>query len=145
MTLTKLTLQKTLCNPAPLIRPTKYKDAKQIPSLFDVICVVSMITKVSSDLIKGDSRVEEITQPRFLTVHFMYEWCVSSNKSIAKYLGYENHSSVIHARQTVQDLLSIHDPYMKENADKIERVLKNLYKKYERPQKEVYVSPFSKN
>ena len=141
MTQIQLPLEKQLCNPPRYTVDSK----KQIPLPFEVLSIVSMTTKVKIDLIKGDSRIDAIVQPRFLAAYFMYEWCGFSSKQVALYLNYDDRSSIVHARQTVEDALSLKKSYLKSNAEKIEKVLQSLYKKYERPQKEVYVSPFSKN
>lgn len=145
MSQTELPLEKQKCGAVAHKKLRAVTSDKVVPEPIDVLAIVSMTTNINSELIKGDSRLDSIVQPRFLAAYFMYEWCGFTNKQVATYLGYDDHSSIVHARQTVVDMLSINDRYFKTHADKIERVLKNLYKKYERPQKKVYVSPFSKN
>ena len=128
------------CNPIAYLR-VKHYGKKTIPTLDDVLLVVCAVTNQHASEIKGDDRHKDVVQPRFLAIHFMYEWCKSTNKIIARYLNYDNHSSIIHARQTVADLLSVNDPYMKSNAEKIEAILSIHHIKHVRP---VYVSPFKK-
>ena len=140
MTQTTLPLIKRRCNPIAYFRVKRY-GKKTIPTLEEVLLIVCAVTNQSADLIKGDNRHKDIVQPRFLAIHFMYEWCKSTNKSITRFLKYDNHTSIIHARQTVADLLSVNDAYMKYNAEKIKAILSIHHQPYIRP---VYVSPFKK-
>ncbi len=75
---------------------------------------------VAQDLLKAKTRKREIVQARQISMFFAKEMTKSSLKAIGLHFGGRDHSTVIHAVQTVIDLISI-DKEFRKNIDDIKK------------------------
>lgn len=75
---------------------------------------------VPQDLLKAKTRKREIVQARQISMYFAKELTKSSLKTIGLHFGGRDHSTVIHAVQTVNDLISI-DKEFRKNIDDIKK------------------------
>ncbi|MCB9232880.1 MAG: chromosomal replication initiator protein DnaA [Bacteroidia bacterium] len=75
---------------------------------------------VEQELLKAKTRKREIVQARQISMYFAKELTKSSLKTIGLHFGGRDHSTVIHAVQTVNDLISI-DKEFRRNIDDIKK------------------------
>ncbi|MCL4109085.1 UNVERIFIED_CONTAM: hypothetical protein GTU68_030997 [Idotea baltica] len=75
---------------------------------------------VDVELLKAKTRKREIVQARQISMFFAKELTKSSLKTIGMHFGGRDHSTVIHAVQTVNDLISI-DKEFRKNIDEIKK------------------------
>lgn len=75
---------------------------------------------VDKELLKAKTRKREIVQARQISMYFAKELTKSSLKTIGMHFGGRDHSTVIHAVQTVNDLISI-DKEFRKNIDEIKK------------------------
>ncbi len=75
---------------------------------------------VPQELLKAKTRKREIVQARQISMYFAKELTKSSLKNIGLHFGGRDHSTVIHAVQTVNDLVSI-DKEFRKNIDDIKK------------------------
>ncbi|MCG8310969.1 MAG: chromosomal replication initiator protein DnaA [Cytophagales bacterium] len=84
---------------------------------------VSEFFKVSIDQLKDKTRKKEIVMARQLAMYFSKEYTNLSLKSIGYHFGGRDHSTVIHAVQTVNDLYDT-DNNFKKSVDELRKKLK---------------------
>ena len=84
---------------------------------------VSEFFKVSIDQLKDKTRKKEIVMARQLAMFFAKEYTSLSLKSIGYHFGGRDHSTVIHAVQTVNDLYDT-DSSFKKATDELRKKLK---------------------
>ena len=84
---------------------------------------VSEFFKVSIDQLKDKTRKKEIVMARQLAMYFSKEYTSLSLKSIGYHFGGRDHSTVIHAVQTVNDLYDT-DNTFKKSVDELRKKLK---------------------
>ncbi len=72
------------------------------------------------DLLRAKTRKREIVQARQISMFFAKELTKASLKTIGMHFGGRDHSTVIHAVQTVNDLISI-DKEFRKNIDDIKK------------------------
>lgn len=84
---------------------------------------VSEFFKVSIDQLKDKTRKKEIVIARQLAMYFSKDYTNLSLKSIGNHFGNRDHSTVIHAVQTVSDLCET-DANFKKSVDDLRRKLK---------------------
>jgi chromosomal replication initiator protein len=84
--------------------------------------VVSEHLDVEVQMMKAKTRKREIVQARQIAMFFAKEFTKHSLKSIGSHFGGRDHSTVIHALQTVQDLMST-DKQFKKSVVEIRRKL----------------------
>lgn len=84
---------------------------------------VSEFFKVSIDQLKDKTRKKEIVMARQLAMYFSKEYTNLSLKSIGYHFGGRDHSTVIHAVQTVNDLYDT-DNTFKKSVDELRKKLK---------------------
>jgi chromosomal replication initiator protein len=75
---------------------------------------------VDQDLLKAKTRKREVVQARQISMFFAKELTKASLKTIGMHFGGRDHSTVIHAVQTVNDLISI-DKEFRRNIDEIKK------------------------
>lgn len=68
--------------------------------------IVAKTSNTSIEQIIGKSRKREFVQPRFVAMKLAKEYTKDSLVDIGQYLGGRDHSSVIHAIQTINDYIS---------------------------------------
>src|SRR6186713_2959317 len=68
-----------------------------------IVRVVSDICGVSMATIKADNRNDIGAKPRFICMYLMNQISEMSYKKVAVYFGRTNHSTVIHAIQSVEE------------------------------------------
>jgi chromosomal replication initiator protein len=76
--------------------------------------------KVELDQLKAKTRKRQIVQARQIAMYFAKEMTRHSLKSIGLHFGGRDHSTVIHALQTVSDLVAT-DKYFKQNVTEIRK------------------------
>lgn len=84
---------------------------------------VSEYFKVTIDQLKDKTRKKEIVMARQLAMYFSKEYTSSSLKTIGYHFGGRDHSTVIHAVQTVNDLYDT-DNAFKRSVDELRKKLK---------------------
>ena len=84
---------------------------------------VSEFFKVSIDQLKDKTRKKEIVMARQMSMYFSKEYTNLSLKSIGYHFGGRDHSTVIHAVQTVNDLYDT-DNTFKKSVDELRKKLK---------------------
>jgi len=84
---------------------------------------VSEFFKVSIDQLKDKTRKKEIVMARQLAMYFSKEYTSLSLKSIGYHFGGRDHSTVIHAVQTVNDMYDT-DNNFKKSVDELRKKLK---------------------
>jgi len=85
--------------------------------------LVSDYYGISVENIKSKTRKREITQARQISMYFAKQLTKASLKNIGAYFGGRDHSTVIHACQTVNDLIDT-DKRFKEDVEEIEKRIK---------------------
>ena len=100
---------------------TLVQDIENEVSIDYIQKIVSEYFNITLDEIKGKSRKQEIVLPRQIAMFYAKEMTNYSLKAIGNQFGGRDHSTVIHAIQTVNNLL--------ENDKKIEKYLDDLSKK----------------
>jgi chromosomal replication initiator protein len=89
--------------------------------------LVSDYFGVSVDLMKSKTRKREIVQARQISMFFAKQLTQASLKNIGMYFGGRDHSTVIHACQTVNDLIDT-DKKFKSDVDELTKRIKiNTY------------------
>jgi chromosomal replication initiator protein len=89
--------------------------------------LVSDYFGVSVDLMKSKTRKREIVQARQISMYFAKQLTQASLKNIGMYFGGRDHSTVIHACQTVNDLIDT-DKKFKSDVDELSKRIKiNTY------------------
>jgi chromosomal replication initiation ATPase DnaA len=79
---------------------------KRAATLNDIILVVSEKTRIPISLIIGRSRKKEIVEARHLYAYFAWNTTNYVLRSIANSGGLSNHTSVLHAKDKINDILS---------------------------------------
>ncbi len=69
--------------------------------------IVAEYLKISVEDIKGSSRKKEIVVARQIAMHLAKSYTNHSLKYIGEYFGGKHHSTVIHAMQAVEDMISV--------------------------------------
>lgn len=82
--------------------------------------------KINLDDIKGKTRKREIVQARHVSMYFAKELTKSSLKTIGSHFGGRDHSTVIHAVQTVNDLIET-DKDFKKSIEELKRKISINY------------------
>ncbi len=85
--------------------------------------LVSDYFSVSVDLMKSKTRKREIVQARQISMFFAKQLTQASLKNIGMYFGGRDHSTVIHACQTVNDLIDT-DKKFKSDVDELTKRIK---------------------
>jgi chromosomal replication initiator protein len=78
---------------------------------------------LSVDLLKSKTRKREIVQARQISMYFSKQLTKSSLKNIGMHFGGRDHSTVIHACQTVNDLMDT-DKKFKRDVEEISKRIK---------------------
>ncbi len=78
-------------------------------SIADILCVVCEYFNLSTFFVTGMSRKKEYNTPRFIYIHLCTKFTRDSLKNIGISLSNRDHTTVMHARDTVKDLLDAHD------------------------------------
>jgi chromosomal replication initiation ATPase DnaA len=112
-----------------------YRAGNRLATPYDILQVVSLVTRASVSDIKGDSRKEEIVLPRFYACYFLYQYCNVSKSAIKRYLKYDNHTSVMHAIKEVNNWIHIRDSRMLPTIENINNILSKTYSVIERKNK----------
>ena len=84
---------------------------------------VGEVCNISMEQLVGKSRKREIVQARQISMYFSKKYTESSLKTIGREFGGRDHSTVIHANQTVANLMDT-DPSFLELVQEVERLLK---------------------
>ncbi len=77
-----------------------------VESICKIVCHVS---GVSIEDLKSNSRKLEVVAARHVAMSLAYKYVRCSLTELGKYFGDKNHTTVIHARKSVQDKLAIND------------------------------------
>lgn len=77
-----------------------------VESVCKIVCHVSGISMVD---LRSHNRKIEVVAARHVSMTLAYKHLTSSLKTIGEYFGYNDHTTVIHARRSVQDKLDIGD------------------------------------
>ena len=77
---------------------------------------------IRKDLIQSASRKREIVQARQVTMYFIKKHTELSLSQIGAQVGGRNHATVVHACNTVKDLLEV-DKGFRSDLEQIERLL----------------------
>jgi hypothetical protein len=75
-------------------------------SIKDIANIVSSITTISVKSMKSKSRRRELVEARQMAMYFAKDFTSNSLKTIGAFFGGRDHSTVIHAVQTMKDLYS---------------------------------------
>ncbi|MBE0559114.1 MAG: chromosomal replication initiator protein DnaA, partial [Proteobacteria bacterium] len=95
-------------------------DVKSPVTIDEIQRVVSEFYDVSPDLLRAKTRKQEIVLARQVAMFLSKELTNSSLKTIGLHFGGRDHSTVIHAYQSVEDHLST-DPVFKQNIEQLQR------------------------
>jgi len=90
-----------------------------VPKIQETVCKYFNIKK---DLIDSSSRKREIVQARQITMYFIKQYTELSLSQIGCQVGNRNHATVLHACNTIKNLLET-DKSLKANISDIERLL----------------------
>lgn len=90
-----------------------------VPKIQETVCKYFNIKK---DLIDSSSRKREIVQARQITMYFIKQYTELSLSQIGCQVGNRNHATVLHACNTIKDLLET-DKSLKLSISDIERIL----------------------
>ncbi|MGV8964508.1 MAG: chromosomal replication initiator protein DnaA [Candidatus Saccharimonadaceae bacterium] len=90
-----------------------------VQKIQDVVCEYFNIKK---ELIQSKSRKREIVQARQVAMYFTKAHTEMSLSQIGTHIGKRNHATVLHACNTVRNLLDV-DKTFRSNVDEIERIL----------------------
>ncbi|MCS7073448.1 MAG: chromosomal replication initiator protein DnaA, partial [Bacteroidia bacterium] len=101
------------------------KNVSRELSIETIMQEVSSYYKVSLELLKDKTRKREIVQARQIAMYFAKNMTKASLKTIGAYFGGRDHSTVIHAITTVEDLSSIDKEY-RGQVDDIRKRLQQL-------------------
>ncbi|MBX7164592.1 MAG: chromosomal replication initiator protein DnaA [Saprospiraceae bacterium] len=96
-------------------------------SMEDIIKIICEIQKINPELLMSRSRKGKIVQSRHLAMYFCRKFVANvSLKAIGDYFGGKDHSTVIHACKSVENML-VTDPLLKSIAQEIEKkIVKSL-------------------
>lgn len=99
------------------------KNASREISIEYIQKLVSEFYSLSVDLLKSKTRKREIVQARQISMYFSKQLTKSSLKNIGMHFGGRDHSTVIHACQTVNDLMDT-DKKFKRDVEEISKRIK---------------------
>jgi chromosomal replication initiator protein len=86
---------------------------------------VSEYFNIPEDLIRAKTRKQEIVNARQIGMYLAKELTNSSLKTIGLHFGGRDHSTVIHAYQSVEDQMQL-DPKFRSSVDQVRRRLQHL-------------------
>ena len=95
-----------------------YRGRLHIP----IIQTVGSVTGLSPNQITGPRRLQNITDARFIAIHFIRKYTNMSLKHIGRSIGNRNHATIIHAINVFEELYMT-DKIFREKADKVESQL----------------------
>jgi len=98
-------------------------------SLEEIVEVVVYATSVEYNKLCSRNRTRGITLARHLVCWFGYKRHHISWRDIGEYLGGRDHSSAMHGRDCIKNLLDIHDPATVQYVEKIGQYLEELKKR----------------
>jgi chromosomal replication initiator protein len=98
------------------------QDIKSPISIDEIQRVVSEFYDIPPDLLRAKTRKQEIVLARQVAMYLSKELTNSSLKTIGLHFGGRDHSTVIHAYQSVEDHLST-DSVFKQNIDQLKRTI----------------------
>jgi chromosomal replication initiation ATPase DnaA len=78
-----------------------------------IASTIAGITGVSVEDQKSKTRKKEVVNARQLTMYFASLHTLSSLNFIGLFLGNRDHSTVIHGRETIKNLIDTHTPFRK--------------------------------
>ncbi len=83
------------------------EESQKVISIDKIIDVVTEFFKIKVTEIKGKTRLREVVVPRQIAMYLAKEYTPLSLKAIGYHFGGRDHSTVIHAIQTANDLIDI--------------------------------------
>ncbi len=100
-------------------------DVKSPITIEEIQRVVCDYFSIPEDLIRGKTRKQEIVNARQVAMYLVKEFTNSSLKTIGLHFGGRDHSTVIHAYQSVEDQMKLDQKYLA-NVNQIKRRLSLL-------------------
>jgi len=97
-------------------------DVKTPISIDEIQRLVCEFYDVPSDLLRAKTRKQEVVVARQVAMYLSKELTNSSLKTIGLHFGGRDHSTVIHAYQSVEDHMET-DPLFKQNIDQLQRTI----------------------
>lgn len=88
--------------------------------------IVCSVANISLESLFSESRVREIANARHITMMLCYQYTSYSLHAIGKHFGGRDHTTVIHARKTVNERLFVKDKLTTLVFTKSERIIKTL-------------------
>jgi chromosomal replication initiator protein len=108
---------------AKLVMKNLVKNASKEISIDVIQKVVCEYYDIPVDTIKSKTRKREIVQARQIAMYFAKDFTKSSLKNIGSHFGNRDHSTVIHACQTVSDLMDT-DKKFRNDVDELSKRIK---------------------
>jgi len=103
----------------------KYTFYEVVQHCFDIVCETWQVTPT---LLKSKSRKREYTVPRQVLAYLVFHYTDFSLKKVGREIGGRDHSTIIHAKQIV-DELSMWDKVFKSKVDDCERYINSMHKR----------------
>jgi chromosomal replication initiator protein len=98
------------------------QDVKSPVTIDEIQRIVSEFYDIPPDLLRAKTRKQEVVLARQVAMYLSKKLTNSSLKTIGLHFGGRDHSTVIHAYQSVEDHLST-DPLFKQNIEQLERLI----------------------
>jgi chromosomal replication initiator protein len=99
------------------------EENQKVISIDNIIETVTDYFKIKITDIKGKTRLREVVVPRQIAMFLAKEYTSLSLKAIGYHFGGRDHSTVIHAIQTINDLMDI-DKELKSQIDDLKEKFK---------------------
>jgi chromosomal replication initiator protein len=99
------------------------EENQKVISIDNIIETVTDYFKIKITDIKGKTRLREVVVPRQIAMFLAKEYTSLSLKAIGYHFGGRDHSTVIHAIQTINDLMDI-DKELKSQIDNLKEKFK---------------------
>jgi len=105
-----------------LIPALRRKGAKRAPlqlaSVEKVLTLISGHFNVSEKELKSKKHYRAIAYPRQVAMYLIYKYCIHSLAEVGRQLN-RHHTTVIHAQETINDLMQ-YDPVIKNEVERLE-------------------------
>lgn len=90
---------------------------------FKVVKAIEEHSKINWERIKSKSRKREICYPREICYYILYKYTTLSANSIGKMIGGRDHTSVLHGKNRLKDLMDT-EPAVRHE---VKELIENLY------------------
>jgi chromosomal replication initiator protein len=106
-----------------------YSDSERskIPDLQEIAMLVSSHFKIPLDKMKKKCREREIINARHVCIYLQYLYCQKPIVSIGQFFG-QDHTTVLHAKDKVKDLIDCKDLVVIAALDKLEPKIREYWK-----------------